>query len=123
MEGISCRRREGVNYEQKQELFTNILQRHWKWQKDRRDAWVPGFFTCKTAFVASLDVKTAFNVAQPFFDQHGEGHVAAALLVEGRVGFSMLRECGPNTYCGKPRPRCGGSRSEEKVMMNIHSVV
>ena len=48
-----------------QAWLTNILQRHWEWQEDRRTDLGPGFYRYNTAFVASLDVKTSFDVAKP----------------------------------------------------------
>ena len=45
-------------------LLTNILQRQWEWQEDRRDARVLGFFKYWNAFVAGLDVRTALHVAK-----------------------------------------------------------
>ena len=55
----------GVKCEHMQALLTNLLQRCWEWQEDRRDACVPRFFKCQTACVASLDVPTAFDVDTP----------------------------------------------------------
>ena len=78
----------GVNYGHMQALLTNILQRHWVWHQDRRGAWVPGFFKCQTAFMASLDVKTPFDVAKPSVVSRKltyvgtRGHVVEALLEE-----------------------------------------
>ena len=51
--------------EHMQALLTYILQRHWQWQEEPRDAWVPGFKD-QTPFVASLHVRTAFDVAKHF---------------------------------------------------------
>ena len=71
-----------------QALLTNILQRYWKRQEDRRDAWVLGFFKYRTAFVASLDVRTALDVAKPSVVSRILAcmgirvHVVAALLEE-----------------------------------------
>ena len=48
-----------------QALLTNVLQRHWVWPEDRPEAWVLGAIWYKTAYVASHDVKTAFDVAKP----------------------------------------------------------
>ena len=48
----------GVNCEHMQALVTNILQRHWEWQEDRRTDLQPGMYRYNTAFIASLDVKT-----------------------------------------------------------------
>ena len=33
----------GINSEHVQALLTSVLQWHWEWQEDRRDAWVLGF--------------------------------------------------------------------------------
>ena len=55
----------GVNCEHMQALVTNIFQRHWALQEDSRTDLQPGLYRYNTAFVASLDVKTAFDVAKP----------------------------------------------------------
>ena len=78
----------GVNCEHMQALLTNLQQKHWKWQENRRKDWGPGKFRYKTMYMASLDVKTAFDVARPsvvskilsIIGTHG--HVVAALLAE-----------------------------------------
>ena len=54
-----------MNCEHMQALVTNIFQRHWEWQEDRRTDLQPGLYRYKTAFMASLDVKTASDVAKP----------------------------------------------------------
>ena len=60
--------------EHMQALLTNTLQRH---LGDRRDDWVPGFFRYSTASMASLDAKTAFDVAKPLSQHpHGDHHQA-----------------------------------------------
>ena len=51
----------GVNCEHMQALVTNIFQRHWEWQEDSRTDLQPGLFRYNAA---SLDVKTAFDVAK-----------------------------------------------------------
>ena len=55
----------GVNCEHLQALVTNIFQRHWEWQEERRTDLQAGFYRYNMAFMASLDVKTAFDVAKP----------------------------------------------------------
>ena len=78
----------GVNCEHMQVSLTNLLQKHWEWQENRRKDWEPGKFRYKTMYMASLDVKTAFDVARPsvvskilsLIGTHG--HVVAALLAE-----------------------------------------
>ena len=78
----------GVNCEHMQALVTDIFQPHWEWQEDRRTDLQPGFYRYNTAFVASLDVKTASDVAKPsvvskLLTLTGvHGHLAAALLAE-----------------------------------------
>ena len=54
-----------VKCEHTQGLVTNIFQRHWEWQEDRRTDLQAGLYRYNTAFLASLDVKTAFDVAKP----------------------------------------------------------
>ena len=50
-----------VNCAHLQALLSNTQQRHWEWQENRRTDWVPLFFRYRTAFMASLDVKTGFD--------------------------------------------------------------
>ena len=90
----------GVNCEDMQALITNMLQRHWEWQKDRRTDLQPEIYRYITPFVASLDVKTAFDVAKPsvvskILTLTGvHGHLTAALLTEMQdvQGVRVLRK-------------------------------
>ena len=78
----------GVNCEHMQALLTNTSQRHWEWQEDRRTNLQPGMYRYNAAFMASLDVKTAFDVAMPsvvskILTLTGvPGHLTAAPLAE-----------------------------------------
>ena len=45
-----------------QSLVTNLLQKHWVWHEITEELYVPGPFKYSTTYVASLHVKTAFNV-------------------------------------------------------------
>ena len=79
----------GVNSEHMQEaMLPNILQNHWEWQEDHPIHLQPALSRSNTAFMASLDVKTAFAVAKPsvvskILTLTGvPGHLAAALLAE-----------------------------------------
>ena len=60
----------------------------WKWQEDRRVDLQLGRLRCNTAFMASLNVKTAFDVANPSLATKiltltgFHGHLTAALLAE-----------------------------------------
>ena len=55
----------GVNCEHMHAAVKNILQRRWEWQEDRRTDLQPGYYKYNTAFMASFNVKTAFDVAKP----------------------------------------------------------
>ena len=78
----------GVNCEHMQTLVTKKFQRHWEWQEDRRTDLQPGFYRYNMAFMASLDVKTAFDVAKlsvvsRILTLTGvHGHLTADLLAE-----------------------------------------
>ena len=54
-----------VNCEHMHVTMTNLLQKHWEWQENRNKSWEPGKFSYRTMYRASLDVKTAFDVAKP----------------------------------------------------------
>ena len=77
-----------VNCEHMQALLTSIPQAHSEWQQDRREDWVPGFFKYQTTFVTSLDVRTAFDMAEPsvvsrvLTSMEVQGHAVAALFEE-----------------------------------------
>ena len=91
----------GVNCEHMQGLLTNLLQKHWEWQERRRKDLEPGKFKYKTMYIASLDVKTAFDVAKPsvvskilsLIGTHG--HVVAALLagMQDVKGSACFENC------------------------------
>ena len=78
-----------VNCQHMKSLLTTILQQHWQWQENRQDAWILGFFRCKTAFVPSLDAKTAFGVEKPSCGVYSGSTFGRD---EGREVFRMLRE-------------------------------
>ena len=63
--GLHVRAERRLNSEHMQALETNIFQQHWEWQEDRSVDLQPGRFPYNTAFMATLDVKTAFDVAKP----------------------------------------------------------
>ena len=80
--------REPSEWKRLQALVTNMFQRHWEWQEDRRVDLQPARFRYNTAFMANLDVKTACVVASPavvtkILTLKGvHGHLTAALLAE-----------------------------------------
>ena len=81
-------RAERVNCEHMQALVTNIFQRHWEWQEDRRVDLQPGRYRYHTVLMPSLDVKTAFDVAESSMASQilsltgVHGHLKAALLAK-----------------------------------------
>ena len=91
----------GVYCKHMQALLTNVLQRHWVWVEDRREAWVLGTIWYRTAYVASLHVKTAFDVAKPSAVSHmmtsidTNGYLVAAFLEEmkGVRGSACIENC------------------------------
>ena len=105
----------GVNCEYMQVLSTDLLQKHWEWQANRRKDWEPGQFKYKTMYMASLDVKTAFDVARPsvvskilsLIGTHG--HVVAALLAEMQNvrGLACFENC-ETDFCYSKCIRQGG---------------
>ena len=99
----------GVNYEHMQVLVTNIFQRQWEWQEDRRTDLQPGLYRYNTAFMVSLDMKDGIRRGQAFSgieDTHLDRRtLTAALLTE------MQDVRGPRAWVLKvssPRSR-GGS--------------
>ena len=91
----------GVNCEHMQGLLTNLQTKHWEWQENRREDLKPGKFKYKTMYMASLDVKTAFDVAKPsvvskILSLTGtHGHVVAALLADMQdvKGSACFEKC------------------------------
>ena len=97
----------------------------------------PGFSRFNTAFLASMDVKTAFDVAKPSVVSRTlaltgvHGHVAAALLAEMQdvQGSACISQGGmeapvlwgrawPNSWFGKPRKN---GRPEDGVSPSVEA--
>ena len=81
-------------------MMTNLLQKHWEWQEDRRPLSKHGSEICSTINLASMDIKTASDVARPkhiaqiMEDHNIHGWIIAAFLREmaGLEGQAMC-EC------------------------------
>ena len=54
-----------IGCEHLQEMLTNLLQKHWEWQENREPMTKHGSVVRPTMFVASVDIKTAFEDARP----------------------------------------------------------
>ena len=69
-------------------MATNLIQKHWEWQEDRNLVMKHGTVVRPTMYMASLDIKTAFDEAKPkqvakIMDSHNtHGWIIAALLRE-----------------------------------------
>ena len=121
----------GVHCVHMQALLTNILQRHWKWQEDRWTDLQPGFYRYNTAFLASLDVKTVFDVAKPsvvsrILSLTGvHGHVVAALLAEMQdvQGLACFESCRGASARGAWRLQCRGGRVAKYVVWKAEKKV
>ena len=101
-----------------QALVTNIFQRHWEWQEDRRTNLQPGLYRYNMAFMTSSDVKTALDVAKPSVVSKNltltevHGHPTAALLAEMQdVRRSACFENSETEFRYKVRPPRGGKGS------------
>ena len=77
---------DGISCQHLQELMTQMLQKLSEWQKDRRkDEW-HGSEKRPTMYVATMDIKTALDVARPnqiseiLGEQGTSGWITAALV-------------------------------------------
>ena len=77
MDGISC--------QHLQEMMTQLVQKHWEWQKYNRKNFWHGSERTPTMYEASINIKTAFDVAKPkriaeiVGGQDAHGRITAAL--------------------------------------------
>ena len=95
-------------------LLKKIQHRQWEWQNDRRNDWVPGFFRYSSAFMASLDVKTAkpFVVSKILTHGHVVAGVAEMKDVMGSATQNVFGKEGWRQQCrGNVWPNmCRGKR-------------
>ena len=89
---------EGISCQHFQVMMTNLLQKHWEWREDRRPMIKHGVVKRPTMYLASLDIKTAFDVARQkgiariMEDHNVHGWIIAALLLrQGSVEAPRLR--------------------------------
>ena len=81
--------------------MTNLVQKHWEWQEDRRPMMRHGSVKRPTMYLANMDIKTAFDVARPkhiermIEDHDVHGWIIAALLrqMAGLEGQDTFVEC------------------------------
>ena len=51
---------DGISWQQLRAMTTQLLQKHWWWQEDRRPMMGDGSVIRPTKYSASMDIKTAF---------------------------------------------------------------
>ena len=79
---------DGISCQHLQVIMTNVIQKHWEWQEERNLVMKHGTVTRPTQYLASLDIKTAFDEARPkhvakIMDSHStHGWIISALLRE-----------------------------------------
>ena len=56
---------EGISCQHLQKLLAQLLQKHWEWQEDRRKNTRRSSKKRLTIYLASVEIKTAFDVARP----------------------------------------------------------
>ena len=79
---------DGISCQHLQVMMTNSLQKRWEWQEARNHILRHGSVVRPTMYLASLDIKTAFNEAKP-------KHVAQILDCHDTHGWlivALLRE-------------------------------
>ena len=105
--------------------MTQLLQKHWEWQEDRRPMMRPGSVVRPTMYLASMDIKTAFDVARPkhtakIMDDHDvHGWIIAALLRE-MMGLEELATFeSMESKFSFVRCICGGSADAPRLWLKM----
>ena len=119
---------DGISCKHLQVMMTNLLQKHWEWQEERNPMLKHGSAVRPTMYLASLDIKTAFDEAKPkhvaqIMDSHNtHGWLIAALLREmsGLEGKAMF-ECVESSFVLNRCLRQGERRGPSLVAENGHS--
>ena len=76
---------EWISCQHLQVMVTNLKQKHWEWHEERNPVMKDGTVVRPTVYMASLDIKTAFDEAKP-------KHVAKIMDSHNTHGFD---HCGP----------------------------
>ena len=79
---------DGISCQHLQVMVSNLLQKHWERQEERNPVMRHGTVVRPTMYLASLDIKTAFNEAKPKHVAHIlDGHNTHGWLI-----VALLRE-------------------------------
>ena len=93
---------DGISCQHLQVMMTELLQKHWEWQEDKRNnVWFAQQQETPTMYIASMDSKTAFDAARPqhiakiMGDQDVHGLITAAFSremrgLEGHAAFEHV---------------------------------
>ena len=95
---------DGLRCQHLQVLMTQLLQRHWEWQEDKRTNVWHGSEKKPAMYIVSMDIKTAVDVArskrtaQIMGDQDVHGWITAALLHE-MTGHAIIENVQSKFQC------------------------
>ena len=92
---------DGTSCQRLQVMMTQLLQKHWEWQENRRPMMRHRSVIRPTMYLASMDIKMAFDVARPKHiariveDHDVHGWIIAAFLremagLEGQATFECV---------------------------------
>ena len=56
---------DGISCQHLQVMMTNLLQKHWEWKEEKTPMLKHGSVVRPTMYLASMDIKTAFDEARP----------------------------------------------------------
>ena len=124
---------DGISGQHLQVMMTNLPQKHWEWQEERSPALKHGSTVRPTKYVASLDIKTAFNEAEPkhvaqTMDSHStHGWLIAALLremsgLEGKAMFGCVESSFVFNRClrqGSVEALVCGKKKATQILANV----
>ena len=65
LEEAACGGLHGTSCQHPQVTTTNLMHKHWDWQEDRTPMLRHGSVVRTTMYLASMDIKTAFDEARP----------------------------------------------------------
>ena len=130
---------EGISFQTLQVLMTQVLQKHWEWQEDRRKNMWRGSVKRPTMYLASMDIETAFDVARPnpiatiVGDQDVHGWITAVFLHGmagglGRPYFPVLQDASVKGVlrllgCGKMAMQILGNVEPELKKIKLGSTL
>ena len=84
---------DGMSCQHMHEMVTNLLQKHWEWKEEKNPVMKHGTVVKPTMYLASLDIKTAFDEAEPkhaakIMDNHNTHRWLIAALLREMSGLS-----------------------------------